>query len=223
MDPVSKRNRDNERGAVRMGILIGLGVVAALAVGGMMTCSYTTSTFNGLVEGDQKVKAQWSQVENVYQRRADLIPNLEETVKGAAAFERGTFTGVAEARAKVGQINVGKDLLTNPERFAQFQAAQGSLSSALSKLMVVIERYPDLKANRNFMNLMAQLEGTENRVAVERKRYNDAAKDFNTDRSQFPAVLIADRFGDRFAEKPYFKADEGAKIAPKINMASLGR
>jgi LemA protein len=152
----------------------------------------------------------------VYQRRADLVPNLVETVKGAAAFEKDTFTAVTEARAKVGQVNAG-DIANNPEAFAKFQQAQDGLSSALSRLMVVVEKYPDLKATQNFRDLQVQLEGTENRIAQERRRFTQEAQAFNTKRMSFPTVLIAGFFGGRFNEKPYFKSQAGAETAPKVN------
>jgi LemA protein len=189
-----------------LGVLVLAVLIAALSVAG---------TYNSLVRLDQAVQAQWGQVENVYQRRADLIPNLVETVKGAADFEKSTFTAVTEARAKVGQVQIAADKLT-PEAFAKFQTAQDGLSSALSRLLVVMEKYPDLKATENFKELQAQLEGTENRIAVERMRFNDAAKAFNTKRMSFPTVLVAGFFGARFAEKPYFKAQPGAETAPKV-------
>ena len=172
-------------------------------------------TYNSLVSLDQKVLAQWGQVENQYQRRADLVPNLVETVKGAADFERETFTAVTEARAKVGQVQVSAGQLT-PEAFAQFQQAQDGLSSALSRLLVVVEKYPELKATQNFRDLQAQLEGTENRIAQERMRFNEAAQAFNTKRMKFPTVLIAGLFGERFKEKPFFQAQAGAETAPKV-------
>lgn len=190
-----------------LGGIVGLVLVAGLAGVG---------TYNSLVTLDQGVQAQWAQVENVYQRRADLIPNLVETVKGAAAFEKDTFTAVTEARAKVGQVNAG-DIANNPEAFARFQQAQDSLSSALSRLMVVVEKYPDLKATQNYRDLQVQLEGTENRIAVERKRFTETAQAFNTTRMSFPTVIIAGFFGSRFNEKPYFKAQAGAETAPKVN------
>ena len=175
-------------------------------------------SYNSLVSLDQATQAQWGQVENVYQRRADLVPNLVETVKGAANFEKDTFTQVAEARASVGQLSSGAaaNFANDPNAFAKFQKAQDGLSSALSRLMVVVERYPDLKATQNFKDLQVQLEGTENRIAVERMRFNTAAQAFNTKRMSFPTVLIAGFFGDRFREKPYFKAQEGAEAAPKV-------
>ena len=189
-----------------------LGIVLLVALIGVV---YVTGIYNSLVGLDQKVQAQWGQVENQYQRRADLIPNLVETVKGAAAFEQDTFTAVTEARAKVGQVQINPGQLT-PEAFAQFQQAQDGLSSALSRLMVVVEKYPELKATENFKELQAQLEGTENRVAVERMRFNETAQAFNTRRNRFPAVLIAGFFGSKFADKPFFKAQAGAETAPKV-------
>lgn len=198
-----------------MGKWIGLGCLVVIVLVVLVGAVAVISTYNSLVSLDQKVQAQWGQVENVYQRRADLVPNLVETVKGAAAFEKDTFTAVTEARAKVGQINAA-GIANDPQAFAKFQQAQDGLSAALSRLMVVVERYPDLKATQNFRDLQAQLEGTENRIAVERMRYNEAAQAFNTKRMSFPTVLIAGFFGGRFNEKPYFKAQEGAQTAPKV-------
>jgi LemA protein len=173
-------------------------------------------TYNALVKLDQDVRAKWAQVENVYQRRADLVPNLVETVKGAAAFEKDTFTAVTEARSKVGQVQLGANLVNNPEAFAKFQAAQDGLSSALSRLMVVVEKYPELKATQNFRDLQVQLEGTENRITQERRIFNESAQAFNTRRMRFPTVLVAGLFGERFKEKSYFKAQAGAETAPKV-------
>jgi LemA protein len=189
-----------------LGLIILAVIIAALSAVG---------TYNALVRLDQNVQAQWGQVENVYQRRADLVPNLVETVKGAADFEKSTFTAVTEARAKAGQIQISADKLS-PETFAKFEEAQDGLSSALSRLLVVMEKYPDLKATENFRDLQAQLEGTENRIATERMRFNETAKAFNTKRMSFPTVLIAGLFGSRFAEKPYFKAQPGSETAPKV-------
>jgi LemA protein len=191
------------------------GCLAVVLVVALIGVVYVTGIYNSLVGLDQKVQAQWGQVENQYQRRADLIPNLVETVKGAAAFEQDTFTAVTEARAKVGQVQINPGQLT-PEAFAQFQQAQDGLSSALSRLMVVVEKYPELKATQNFKELQAQLEGTENRIATERMRFNEAAQAFNTRRNRFPAVLIAGFFGNKFADKPFFKAQAGAETAPKV-------
>jgi LemA protein len=191
---------------------IGCGAVLVIAlVLGLMVMS----GYNGLVGLDQAVQAQWGQVENVYQRRADLIPNLVETVKGAAAFEKDTFTAVTEARSRVGQA-AGQNAPSDPAAFAKFQQAQDGLSSALGRLMVVVEKYPDLKATANFRDLQAQLEGTENRITVERMRFNETAQAFNTKRQSFPTVLIAGFFGTRFQEKAYFKAQPGAATAPPV-------
>jgi len=191
-----------------------LGCLMIVLVVGLIGAVYVTSVYNSLVGLDQKVQAQWGQVENTYQRRADLIPNLVETVKGAAAFEQDTFTAVTEARAKVGQVQVNPGQLT-PDTLAQFQQAQDGLSSALSRLLVVVEKYPELKATENFKELQAQLEGTENRIAQERMRFNEAAQTFNTRRNRFPASIIAGLFG-KFADKPYFKSQAGAETAPKV-------
>jgi len=170
---------------------------------------------NNMVAKEENVTEKWSQVENVYQRRLDLIPNLVATVKGYAEHEKDTFIAVTEARSKAaGQINISKDMLSNPQAFQQFQQVQDGLKSALSKLMVVVEKYPDLKANENFLNLQNQLEGTENRIAVERRRFNEAARDFNTYIKLVPNSIIASF--RNFKEKVYFQADEGAKTAPKV-------
>lgn len=168
--------------------------------------------YNRLVALEEAVDTAWSQVENVYQRRADLIPNLVETVKGAAAFEQETFTAVAEARSRVNQIDI--EGVPDAAQMQQFQAAQGELSSALSRLLVTVERYPELTATQAFRDLQAQLEGTENRIAVERKRYNEAVQLFNTARRQVPTNLYAMAFG--FDEKIYFAAAPGADEPPKV-------
>ncbi|MCF8275852.1 MAG: LemA family protein [Flavobacteriales bacterium] len=175
---------------------------------GLQSCQYNT-----IVEKQEAVTAQWSQVENVYQRRADLIPNLVATVKGYADFEQETLTAVIEARAKATSVNVDASKL-DANSIQQFQAAQDGLSSALSKLMVVVERYPELKANQNFLELQSQLEGTENRIAVERKKFNEAAQDYNTYIRKFPNNMIAGMFD--FEKKEYFEADKGAETAPKV-------
>jgi LemA protein len=198
-------------GPVKKSTLIVLGLVALVVVWGI-------SSYNGLVGLEQAVRAQWGQVENVYQRRADLVPNLVETVKGAANFEKETYIAVAQARSQVGQVSAqGADkLLSDPEAFKKFQEAQGQLGSALSRLLVVSERYPDLKATGAFRDLQSQLEGTENRIAVERMRFNETAQAYNSKRQRFPTVLIAGLFGDKFKEKPYFTAQPGAEVAPKV-------
>ena len=191
---------------------LGLLVLAVLIIGGS-----AVSAYNSLVALDQAAQQAWGQVQNVYQRRADLVPNLVETVKGAAAFEKDTFTQVTEARAKVGQVSSQAGAPPKSQaQLDQFQQAQAGLGNALSRLLVVVEKYPELKATQNFRDLQAQLEGTENRIAVERMRYNEAEQAFNTKRQSFPTVLIAGFFGSRFDVKPYFKAQEGAETAPKV-------
>ncbi len=170
-------------------------------------------TYNGLVTKDEAVVAQWSQVENVYQRRADLIPNLVKTVKGYADFEKETLTQVIEARAKATSVNVDPTNMT-PAQLNAFQSAQDGLGSALSRLMVVVERYPELKANQNFLELQAQLEGTENRIAVERNKFIEKTRDYNTSIRKFPANIYAGIFG--FERKPEFKAKEGAEEVPDV-------
>jgi LemA protein len=197
-------------------LFIGCGVILGVIIFiGIIMVFTGIGSYNKMVKMDEGVKSKWSQVENVYQRRFDLIPNLVETVKGYAAHEKETFQLVTEARAKAGgMINFSGQDLNNPEKFQQFQQAQSNLSGALQRLMVVVEKYPELKANQNFLALQDQLEGTENRIAVERKNYNDTAQEFNSFIKQFPRVIIANLFG--FKEKSYFKADEGAKTAPKV-------
>jgi LemA protein len=185
-------------------------VVAILA-------AVVAGTYNRLVTLDQGVQSQWAQVESVYQRRADLIPNLVSTVKGAANFEKSTYIAVAEARSRVGQLNLGSGVPNDPAAFQKFAAAQDGLSSALSHLLAVAENYPNLKASQNFADLQAQLEGTENRIAVERMRFNRAAQTFNTTRDSFPTVVLAGLFGPRFNEKAYFKSQPGSESAPKVN------
>jgi LemA protein len=168
--------------------------------------------YNRLVALQEGVEGSWSQVENVYQRRADLIPNLVATVKGAADFEQETLTQVIEARSKISQMSFDK--APDAQQLAEFQEAQGGLSSALSRLLVVVERYPELKATDAFRDLQAQLEGTENRITVERQRFNEATLAYNTTRRQFPTVLVAKLFG--FEEKPYFQATTGADEPPAV-------
>ena len=168
--------------------------------------------YNGLVALDEKVSQAWSQVENVYQRRLDLIPNLVETVKGYAAHEKSTLEAITNARSHVGQIS--SDVITDPQKFQAFQQSQSALSSALSRLLVVSENYPNLKADQNFIALQAELEGTENRISVERGRFNEAAQAFNTSFRTFPTNIIAGMFG--FKTKEYFKSEAGANKAPKV-------
>jgi LemA protein len=175
-------------------------------------------TFNRLVALDQAVQSQWAQVESVYQRRADLIPNLVATVKGAANFEKSTYIAVAQARSRVGQVTLGSGVPSDAAAFAKFSAAQDGLSSALSHLLAVAENYPSLKASQNFADLQVQLEGTENRIAVERMRFNKASQTFNTTRDSFPAVIVAGMFGGRFSEKAYFKSQPGSQTAPQVKL-----
>jgi LemA protein len=187
-------------------LLIVLGVVLTLVLWGV-------SIYNGLVNKEETVTAQWANVENVYQRRADLIPNLVATVKGYAEHEQSTLTAVVEARAKATSITLNANELTEAN-IAAFQKAQDGLSGALSRLLVTIERYPDLKANQNFLELQAQLEGTENRIAVERRKYNEDAQTFNAAIRRFPSNIIASMSG--FEKKGYFKAAEGSEKAPEV-------
>ena len=175
--------------------------------------SWVKGTYNTMVTQDENVKTAWSQVENQYQRRSDLIPNLVNTVKGYATHERETLEGVVSARAEATKTSINPSNLTE-ESMKKFQAAQGELSNALSRLMVVLERYPDLKANQNFSELQAQLEGTENRISVERKRFNEVAQAYNTYVRSFPTNILAGMFG--FQPKAYFTAESGAEKAPKV-------
>jgi len=189
--------------------------IIAVVVIGIILYSFFAGTYNKMVQGDENVKEKWSQVENVYQRRYDLIPNLVETVRGYAEHEQETFKMVTEARAKAGgTLQVSDDVLNDPQKFQKFQQAQAGLASALQRLMVVVERYPDLKANQNFLALQDQLEGTENRIAVERKRFNQAARQYNTYIKQFPQVILANMYG--FQEKQYFESAAGAETAPEV-------
>lgn len=197
---------------------IGPIVIVAIVV---IIVATVAGTYNSLVTLGQAVDAQWGQVQNVYQRRADLIPNLVATVKGAANFESSTYEAVAKARASVGQISPAtvQNALNDPKAFSQYAAAQDQLGSALSRLLAVVENYPQLKATENFQTLQAQLEGTENRIAYERKKYNDVARTFNTKRDTFPTVLFAGMFGSKFNEKPYFAAQPGAEKPPAVNFS----
>ncbi len=192
--------------------LIGCGAIIVLVAGLVM---WGVGVHNELVSLDENVNTGWAQVENAYQRRADLIPNLVKTVEGAADFERETLTAVIEARSRATQVQITPDDLNDPAALARFQQAQDGLSSALSRLLVVIERYPDIKANQNFLQLQDELAGTENRIAVERRRFNEAARGYNTTRRKIPNVYIA-RLAD-FGEKAYFEATEGAEEAPQVD------
>lgn len=196
------------------GLKIGLGIVAVLVIVLIIFISKTVGIYNDMITMDEGVTASWGQVENQYQRRMDLIPNLVNTVKGVANFEKETYTAVAEARASAGQVKLSPEMLSDPAAFQKFQSAQDGLGSALSRLMVTVEKYPELKANENFLNLQAQLEGTENRIARERQKFNETVQAFNTRIKRFPGSIIAG-FGG-FTEKQYFKAAEGADAAPKV-------
>ena len=190
---------------------IGLLILVAVVFFGVTTVG---GMYNQLVASDEQVASAWGQVQNVYQRRLDLIPNLVETVKGYATHEKETLENVVNARSRVSQMNVSPEVINNPGALAKFQQAQQELSGALSRLLVVVERYPDLKANQNFLALQSQLEGTENRITVERMHFNEAAQRFNTLRRSFPTYMIANLGG--FKEKAYFKADEGAAKVPVV-------
>jgi LemA protein len=193
----------------------GLGCLAIVVVAVIVLALAAMGTYNNLVGLSQATDSQWAQVESSYQRRADLIPNLVATVQGAANFEKSTLEAVTAARASVGQAQAGPGITNDPQAFAKWQASQDQLSGALSRLLVVVERYPDLKANANFRDLQAQLEGTENRINVERGRYNEVAAQYNTARLRFPAAVVAPLMG--FKEKAYFRSAAGAERAPNVN------
>ncbi|WP_299817896.1 LemA family protein [uncultured Pontibacter sp.] len=182
-------------------------------IGFVILASQSSCGYNTMVQKDETVEAAWANVQNSYQRRADLVPNLVNTVKGAANFERETLTAVIEARAKATSVNISPDNLT-PENLQRFQQAQGELSGALSRLLVSVEKYPELKANQNFLELQAQLEGTENRISVERRKFNEAVQDYNTTVRSFPNNLMAGIFG--FERKGHFEAEAGAQQAPTV-------
>lgn len=190
--------------------LIIVGVIVVLV---FILYRFFAGTYNNMVAKDLQVQKAWAQVENVYQRRLDLIPNLVSTVKGAAEFEKSTLTAVIEARASATQVKIDPKNL-NAADLQRFQAAQGELGAALGRLMVVAEQYPQLKANQNFLELQAQLEGTENRITVERQKFNDDVQDFNTYIRKFPQVMLAGMYG--FKDKAFFAAEKGSEKAPKV-------
>jgi LemA protein len=194
--------------------IIILAVVGGILLLALMFFGWVTGMYNSLVKLDEGVKSSWAQVQNQYQRRLDLVPNLVATVKGYAEHESEVFEKVAEARSSVGKLQVTPEILNDPQAFEKFQQAQTGLSSALSRLLAVAENYPNLKANENFLQLQAQLEGTENRIAVERKRFNDLVQDFNSRVRSFPTSIIAGMFG--FGQKAYFQAEAGAEKAPQV-------
>ena len=190
---------------ITLGIIVIIALSAALVFGGV---------YNNLVNKEEGVTSAWAQVESVYQRRLDLVPNLVATVKGYAAHEKETLQNVVEARSKISKMTITPEVLNSPDALAKFQEAQTQLTSALSRLMVVVEQYPDLKASQNFLALQNQLEGTENRITVERMRFNEAAQDFNAFRRRFPNVVVASVTG--FKNKVYFQAAQDAKSAPQV-------
>ena len=192
-------------------LLIILGVIALALFG------WVKNGYNGLVKQQENVEKSWANVDNQYQRRADLIPNLVETVKGYAKHEQETLEGVIEARANATKVTIDAKNMT-PEDLQKYQAAQGDVTNALSRLIAVAENYPDLKANQNFLELQSQLEGTENRITVERNKFNEAAREYNTKRRTFPTNIIAMIFN--FDDKPYFQAQEGADKAPKVDFGT---
>lgn len=194
---------------MKKSVIILLSILAVVAI----IIVSSISTYNGLVTMDENVSGQWANVETQYQRRADLIPNLVNTVKGYASHEKETLEGVVEARSQATQIKVDANDLT-PQKLAEYQKAQGAVSSALGKLLAITENYPELKANQNFLELQAQLEGTENRINVARKNFNDAAQAYNTTIRRFPKSIFAGMFG--FDKRAYFEAAEGAEKAPEV-------
>lgn len=203
--------------AIGCGLLAAVGLLIALVLGGLMVGGY-----NSLVGLDQGVNQAWAQVQNVYQRRVDLIPNLVATVQGAAGFEKSTLVEITKARASVGQVQIDPNSApVDPAKLRQFEQAQMSLGSALSRLLVVTERYPELRANANFRDLQAQLEGTENRITVERQKFNEAVQTYNTRVRRFPTVLYAGILG--FQAKPYFSAQAGSDVAPKVQFDFGGK
>ena len=191
----------------------GIVILVVIAVIAIALFSWVKGSYNGFVQQDEAVKTAWSQVENVYQRRADLIPNLVATVKGYAAHEKETLEGVVAARAKATQVTVDPENMT-AEKLKEYQAAQGELGSALGKLLAITENYPELKANENFLELQAQLEGTENRIATERNKFNEVAKEYNVSIRKFPANILSGMFG--FEQRSYFEAAAGAERAPEV-------
>lgn len=196
------------------GLMIGCAIGGVILIAIALLVVWGISLNNELITLEQTTIQQWAQVENQYQRRADLVPNLVNTVKGYADFEKDVLTKVTEARAKVSQFNITPEVLNDPQAFEKFQSLQGELSGALSRLLVTVENYPELKANENFLQLQAQLEGTENRISVERKKFNESVQNYNTTIKKFPASFIAGMLG--FSEKQYFKSVTGAENAPKV-------
>ncbi len=202
---------------MKKGAVAGFGCLVILIIIILVLGAKSCGTYNTMVAKKQAVESQWAQVENVYQRRADLIPNLVATVKGFAAQEKDVLQSVVAERAKVGTLQVSPEILNNPAAFQQFQQAQQGLSGALSRLMVVIERYPELKSNQNFLELQSQLESSENRISTERRRFNQVAQDYNTSILLFPNNIYARIFG--FQEKQYFQSEPGSEKAPVVDFS----
>jgi LemA protein len=202
-----------KKSKMKKGCLYSIIIVAVLAFFVLMVVLWGTKIYNGMVTMNEQVTSQWGNVETQYQRRSDLIPNFVNTVKGAANFEQETLTQVIEARAKATSVTIDPTNMT-PENMQQFQEAQGQVSSALSRLMVVVEKYPELRATQNFRDLQVELEGTENRISVERRKFNDVARSYNTYIRTFPQKILAGMFG--FQSKPYFESTEGAEKAPEV-------
>lgn len=196
------------------GMIVALSIVGVIVIVVVIMVLWGIGAYNNLVTINESVTQSWSQVENQYQRRADLIPNLVNTVKGYAEFERGVLTDVTEARSRVSQMTVTPEVLNDPAAFQKFQQLQGELGGALSRLLVTIENYPNLKANENFLQLQAQLEGTENRITVARNKFNETVQSYNTTIKRFPNSMLAGIFG--FGEKQYFKSAPGAETVPKV-------
>lgn len=196
-------------------LLTAVVVLVLLLLIGLGTAAWLAGQYNGFVTAEERIDARWSDVETNYQRRLDLIPNLVETVKGVADFEQETYTAVAEARARAGQVTLTPEMLDNPQALQRFEQAQSEVGSALSRLLVAVERYPQLRANENFRDLQVQLEGTENRIAVARKRFNEAVQQYNLQVRRFPGRLVASLFG--FESRPYFEAEAGAEQAPEVS------
>jgi len=199
---------------MKKGLLIGLSIGGAILLGIILLFMWGTRSYNNLVTMNEEVNKSWSLVENQYQRRMDLIPNLVNTVKGYANFEKQVLTDVTNARASASSVKVTPEVLNDPQAFQKFQQMQGQLSGALSRLLVTVENYPELKANENFLQLQAQLEGTENRIAVERRRFNESVQTYNTAIKKFPTAIFAGIFN--FKDKQYFEAITGAENAPKV-------
>jgi LemA protein len=199
---------------MKKGLIVGAAIAGVIIVFIAIMVFWGIGTYNNLVTLNESVEQSWGQVQNVYQRRADLIPNLVNTVKGYANFERGVLTDVTEARAKASQMNIDASVLNDPAAFQKFQQVQGQLDNSLSRLLVTVENYPDLKASANFQQLQVQLEGTENRISVERRKFNETVQQYNTTIKKFPSSIFAGMFG--YSAKQYFKAAPGAETAPKV-------